>query len=398
MGRPAPRLVVAIGWAMLLAVHKARCCAQDAQPPGADTLALAAPPPARRRAVRPFDGAGSTVHHAALVGEPRAWHAAGAPLMRAGLLHLWLRCMCGAADPARGDLRDVEVRGLLFVEPRSTAHIASPAAPLLQVGARARAGRPGQLAACGACARRRGHACEALWPHSPRPPPCTHSQGAAQGFAPNATARLPDGSTARFVHTPPFIPGNVPSSLRLVLPGVFSDADELRVSLEGWPQYTLLPLADCAATPEAAPAAAAAAPPPLSPPPPAPPQPAQPLAPAAAPQQPLAASAAPRQLQVIVVSKMLYNQDMAFVGALVAASLEYHAALGVARWCARGVTPARRPEPCRGQLGYNGRCLLAGPQCSPRRPISPHPTRPPGSCTRRAPRRRQCCATRRCGA
>jgi hypothetical protein len=95
-----------------------------------------APRPARARLVRGFDGAG--VHHAAFVGEPRAWAAANAPLFKAGVLHLWLRCTCAAADltAAAGQLQDLELRGLLFVEPRNTQHINSPAAPLLQARAR----------------------------------------------------------------------------------------------------------------------------------------------------------------------------------------------------------------------------------------------------------------------
>jgi hypothetical protein len=63
---------------------------------------------------------------------------ANAPLFKAGVLHLWLRCTCAAADltAAAGQLQDLELRGLTFVEPRNTQHINSPAAPLLQARAR----------------------------------------------------------------------------------------------------------------------------------------------------------------------------------------------------------------------------------------------------------------------
>lgn len=88
-------------------------------------------PQARSRLVRSFVGDG--VHHAAFVGEPRAWQESQAPLMRAALLHMWLRCMSDHVDLDRGQLRDLEIRGFLFVEPRNTQHINSPAAPLLQV-------------------------------------------------------------------------------------------------------------------------------------------------------------------------------------------------------------------------------------------------------------------------
>jgi hypothetical protein len=96
-------------------------------------LMLQHPPrPARARLMRPFVGAG--VHHAAFVGEPQAWASSNVPLVRAALLHLWLRCMCRSADLDQGQITDLEIRGFLFVEPRNTQHINSPAAPLLQVG------------------------------------------------------------------------------------------------------------------------------------------------------------------------------------------------------------------------------------------------------------------------
>jgi hypothetical protein len=41
--------------------------------------------------------------------------------------------MCAERDTGTGDVRGLELRGFLFVEPRTTAHIRSPAAPLLQV-------------------------------------------------------------------------------------------------------------------------------------------------------------------------------------------------------------------------------------------------------------------------
>ena len=100
----------------------------------APLLFLQRPPPqARARLVRPFVGGG--VHHAAFVGEPRAWASSHAPLPLAAVLHLWLRCMCAHADLYQGQIRDLEIRGFLFVEPRNTQHINSPAAPLLQVRA-----------------------------------------------------------------------------------------------------------------------------------------------------------------------------------------------------------------------------------------------------------------------
>lgn len=43
--------------------------------------------------MQPFDGGGTTIHHAAFVGEPRAWAAAGAPIVRAGVLH-GARALC----------------------------------------------------------------------------------------------------------------------------------------------------------------------------------------------------------------------------------------------------------------------------------------------------------------
>ena len=181
---------------------------------------------------------------------------------------VWLRCACASADADAGRARDLELRGFLFVEPRATAHIASPAAPLLQ--------------------------------------------GAGEGFRPNVTARLPGGgggangggstgggATLAFEFTPPFVPANVPASVRLRAPGDFSTADDLEISVDGWPQFSLLSIADCA-----------------------------PLAGGAAEAATAAAAAGPQSSpDIVIVSKMLFGQDPSFVAAVVAASLAHHTSL-----------------------------------------------------------------------
>jgi hypothetical protein len=175
--------------------------------------------------------------------------------------------------------------------------------------------------------------------HTPPPLPLAatpqnSTQGASPGFSPNLTARLPDGSVHSFSYTPPFIPANVPSSVRLALPGAFSAFDDLHIGLDGWPQYTLLSLGDCAAAAGPGVAGVAPAQPPSLPP--------MPSAAALLHQEahssnvgPLTGQAGPpAPPRIIIVTKNIYGQDMGYVAAIAAASLQYHAVLGVSRWCA----------------------------------------------------------------
>ena len=59
------------------------------------------------------------------------------------------------------------------------------------------------------------HACAAVR----HPVPERLPQGFTHDFAPNVTVKLPGGTRLAFQYTRPFIPGNVPASLRLRIPG-----------------------------------------------------------------------------------------------------------------------------------------------------------------------------------
>jgi len=165
------------------------------------------------------------------------------------------------------------------------------------------------------------------------------TKGSTSSFTPNVTALLRSGQRLSFTYTPPFVAANVPSSIRLQLPGTFSVTDDISVSLHGWPQYMMLSLGDCTATPDATAAWMPSA---------TPPQQQQQAGSVQqqsgsqeqqqqqpdGQQQQLNSQRRQNQPPVIIISKNIYNQDFNFVAALVAASLEYHTALGVTRWCA----------------------------------------------------------------